>query len=983
MNDPDHDPLELQRHGHFLRSLARSLVTDPGAADDLAQEAALARLALAGRGGSLHGEDARPWYATVLRRGALKQRRSAARREHRETMWARPEPSPSAASLAARMEAAERLLGHLNSLEPELRDALAARYYDAQTFAEASKALGVPVSTLKSRVNRGLEELRARLDQEESGGREAWLGALSGFALADARASAAAAGGAGVSIGTLVAAATAVAAASAIGWAVLGGAGATKTQAESAELVVLASAEAAVASTPPELSLGQPAAETSTRVSLAASLQDVDAVPTTPSGRVWLWNEKGERSPLKAATVMWTNHLPAPDPDAAGPSIDLMRIGYGGDPEPKVAALPDTITVGRTRSKPDGFFTWIEEPKATEVHVSIAATDVHREYRWSGSQAEWDALPKPLDIVLAPHGQLGGQVVDLQGAPLPEAEISVVGAAPDGPLTAISDKDGRFELPGATRRGRPSVKLSGWILVGSAAPAKRLTGGWNDTKLVMARTGALHLELPKSAPRTAWAMTATSNHHRLGWGHLGQVENRIPFDAEGRATLTGLPTGVPLQVYCDAGRPYTHDLQGSAILEPTFQSESIPEGAAPIIIPDAGVLHLKLKQSHHARVTGQVLNASGEPLPGASVVASAEWRMDHGARRTIDQTTSDDQGRFALDVRWSGPPRPILIRGTAGHHPPPASARPDLYVARVLSPEDLAGSSAIELRLTNRAKTRGSVTLPSGSLQSTRIDLLLLTQKGANEAPIYRMVSGLHDLADDGSFELIDHPAGHYRIITTHPDYEAVELDRELPGTTPISIALSQERRATIRIEAELFEVDPQLGDIPWTCFLRRDAQPHILPWIHYDFQAKDHARLAPGAYQVSLQGEAGGVRVGCPKRTVIQVRPGEQVFRLPVSPIVQGTGRLDELSKGMKPGNLRVALVPEGKSEAIHAGKTPGNQPTRWLVPDALGRFRFDCPTGPYTALLGTELQLQSGTPSARIPIRIHSDAPHIRLVD
>jgi DNA-directed RNA polymerase specialized sigma24 family protein len=97
-------PAELELHGSFLRDLSRSLVGDPGIADDLQQEAWTARLQSARRGTSpTDPTETRRWLSTVLRRGASNFRRSRARRSAREAASARPEAVMSSADAALRI----------------------------------------------------------------------------------------------------------------------------------------------------------------------------------------------------------------------------------------------------------------------------------------------------------------------------------------------------------------------------------------------------------------------------------------------------------------------------------------------------------------------------------------------------------------------------------------------------------------------------------------------------------------------------------------------------------------------------------------------------------------------------------------------------------------------------------------------------------------------------------------------------------------
>src|SRR5688500_15180023 len=89
---------DLLGHARFVRGLARQLVSDDAAADDLAQEAWLATIQRPPQAAS------RSWFRSVLRNLASKGRRSATRRDRREREAALPETQASALEMVARSD---------------------------------------------------------------------------------------------------------------------------------------------------------------------------------------------------------------------------------------------------------------------------------------------------------------------------------------------------------------------------------------------------------------------------------------------------------------------------------------------------------------------------------------------------------------------------------------------------------------------------------------------------------------------------------------------------------------------------------------------------------------------------------------------------------------------------------------------------------------------------------------------------------------
>jgi len=78
-----------------------------------------------------------------------------------------PADGPSPFEAAARSEDAARLAASLAALEPIYREALLLRFQEEMSLLEIAGVVGAPVSTVASRIQRGLAALRARLAKEE------------------------------------------------------------------------------------------------------------------------------------------------------------------------------------------------------------------------------------------------------------------------------------------------------------------------------------------------------------------------------------------------------------------------------------------------------------------------------------------------------------------------------------------------------------------------------------------------------------------------------------------------------------------------------------------------------------------------------------------------------------------------------------------------------------------------------------------------
>ncbi len=163
---------ELLQHAAHVRALARRVVFDAELADDVEQEPWLAALAHAPR----DVRDPRAWLATIVRHASRRlSARQARRNEHELRAGAARTPEPSASDpsgLIEREEAVRALLAAVRALPEPVRRAVVLHYLDGLTLAEVARRTGAPLETVRSRVKRGLELLRAELARKR--GSRAW-----------------------------------------------------------------------------------------------------------------------------------------------------------------------------------------------------------------------------------------------------------------------------------------------------------------------------------------------------------------------------------------------------------------------------------------------------------------------------------------------------------------------------------------------------------------------------------------------------------------------------------------------------------------------------------------------------------------------------------------------------------------------------------------------------------------------------------------
>lgn len=151
----------VERHQAAVRGFLRRLLGGGWAeADDVAQEAFLAGWS------SLRSlrEPAgfRAWLCGIAWRKAQDRIRSSRRSAARDSVWLETVETPAGVSQEDRLA----LAGAMADLPPDVRACVALCLADGWSHGEAALALGLPLGTVKSHVNRG----RARL-----------LNALGGF----------------------------------------------------------------------------------------------------------------------------------------------------------------------------------------------------------------------------------------------------------------------------------------------------------------------------------------------------------------------------------------------------------------------------------------------------------------------------------------------------------------------------------------------------------------------------------------------------------------------------------------------------------------------------------------------------------------------------------------------------------------------------------------------------------------------------------
>lgn len=168
---------ELIAHDAWLRAVARSLLRDPNAVDDVVQETYLAAHEHVSAGGA----GSRPWLRRVILNFARLRNRSEGNRRRRERAVARGHAVPSVAEMVGREETRRRVSRAVLALEEPYRSAILYRYFEGLPPRAIARESGVSREAIEGRLKRAIRMLRARLEAE-FGDRDSLRGALGAIA---------------------------------------------------------------------------------------------------------------------------------------------------------------------------------------------------------------------------------------------------------------------------------------------------------------------------------------------------------------------------------------------------------------------------------------------------------------------------------------------------------------------------------------------------------------------------------------------------------------------------------------------------------------------------------------------------------------------------------------------------------------------------------------------------------------------------------
>lgn len=725
MGDSPNRPLaeELAHQSDWMRKLVRRLLRDGSEVDDVVQEAHLAALHRR-RGGETVP---RGWLARVVINFARKRGRDDASRRRIERDSARTEAEPPADELASRLDAQRALADELRALAEPYRSTLVRHYFDGWSAARIARESDVPATTVRTRLERGLELLRERLDRRSGGRRHDWMRALAPLVVPH------------VPRWLELPSAPTV--------SILQGAllmkGVLQVVAVVSVAVIVGVGLWWSASSPEAASPNDVAPPTAELEALAPT------APSTPTEREVL--EVAEPAETTRERDLAPNLAVVP---ASGPCRIEARV-VDSQARPIAGALVvlgdgDELEHVRALSERDGTVRLEWTPSVDRERCMLAASAPHFGTRFVEVRATRGALERLGDIELGPGGAVSGRVQDHEGRPIGGARVIVTKPelpfddletakrrgvdVTEGAPGTLSLADGSFSIDGIAPGGvrafarvaqrrygvsepltvradqvtadvvlvveplRPEDEIAGIVLKPDGEPASGASlmiqssdrGGSYSTSQAIGSDGRFRFRVPRIGPHELSAFGGAEYELArledvMPGTHdvvLRFVENRyLTVTARSNGELVRRMRVRTLDALDDPiqGSGTATFSNGSArvrVPNQSFRLEIAAPGCALALRGpfehDAAPETIEVELAAEAGLTG-VVTADANTLAGARVslwrVAGPESNVDIGGYpslidpRIVDEFVTDDDGVFFLRVREAGE---HLVRAESG-----------------------------------------------------------------------------------------------------------------------------------------------------------------------------------------------------------------------------------------------------------------------------------------------------------------------------
>jgi hypothetical protein len=325
--------------------------------------------------------------------------------------------APSASEVAAQEQLRKHVVDAVMELPGEFRSVVLLRHYRGLDTRQCALQLGIPESTVRTRLKRGVDRLRARLDEQHGGDRTAWVCGLLPLLNMDTKRTAVVAA---VSLGNMALALLPLIAAGLFAWS------------------------------PWTSALAVPVSSHTANASGVSSSDGPMAQDLGPDHTIVASQDALERAAVIASRAQW--RLQGVVHDAASVDRTLaqatvrMWVGPVGRFYPVVGAVHETTCdeFGRFSFPLDSVREFVGDRRDLAVFVSADA-DGYRPSRRSALSLKSDPSPvAEVAMALEPGIFCKGRIVDVDGVPLADASLLMI--VGDTQQRVMTDALGRYVI---------------------------------------------------------------------------------------------------------------------------------------------------------------------------------------------------------------------------------------------------------------------------------------------------------------------------------------------------------------------------------------------------------------------------------------------------------------------------------------------------------------------------------------------------------
>ena len=550
------------------------------------------------------------WLRRVLRNRSIDQARRRDRRRWREEHAALPESIPSAAEVEERMELIRQVGEAVRALPEPQRRAIYLRYFEEKLPAEIARSLGLSKATVATRLARGRELLRAKLDRDFGGERGNW--AIAALTLGGSRSTQTlpiAAPLLGVGTLTMKKTLACVGLVTVLGttlfvvqpWKSPSPIESTAQENRSAPKIVAPSADR---DEPTEPSVASVGGETPTRQALPATATRAATGLGGIRGRVFFASDGAPASGLRGQL------------ERTGEAPEIER---GVVLDEQGAFEAQELPEGEWMLRLFGYANWI---------VSVAADET-----------------TPFEARIQPGLNVLGRVLDVDGRPVAQAEIFFDEDADriGQRIVTISDVEGRFFIR----------DLAPWDNAGPYTQLAARKGGHVTSGVWEARgaPGDTHrpvLRLLGRAARLSGFVRTPSGagvpQARVAVASVRRFQGGV-VDEEGYS-LKNPPS---IRLTCDTKGYFSTDRAAPGSRPVNVRAPDFVPGGQNVQLTSGQETEISIELTLGGAISGVVVKEDGTPAPEVTVGATpAPWYGTSSGPRLRSLTSTDADGRYRL-----------------------------------------------------------------------------------------------------------------------------------------------------------------------------------------------------------------------------------------------------------------------------------------------------------------------------------------------